>query len=61
MKADDLCDVCSFICDDVVAADNYEEAISFVLGEEKTVVFGSLYLAGDIRPLLIKQFKTKNN
>ncbi len=61
MKADDLCDVCSFICDDVVAADSYEEAISFVSGEEKTVVFGSLYLAGDIRPLLLKQYKTKNN
>ena len=61
MKAEDLREICRQICDDVLTADNYEEAIRFLLGEEKTVVFGSLYLAGDIRPLLIKQFKTKNN
>lgn len=61
MKAEELREICRQICDDVLAADNYEEAIRLLLGEEKTVVFGSLYLAGDIRPLLIKQFKTKNN
>ena len=61
MKAEDLREICRQICDDVLVADNYEEAIRLLLGEEKTVVFGSLYLAGDIRPLLIKQFKTKNN
>ncbi len=61
MKADDLRDVCKAICDDVSAADSYEQAINLVSGEEKIVAFGSLYLAGDIRPLLLKQFQTKNN
>lgn len=61
MKADDLRDVCRSVCDDVSAADSYEEAIKLISDQEKIIVFGSLYLAGDIRPLLIKQFKTKNN
>lgn len=61
MTAEDLKAVCLEICDEVFAADSYEAAIKSVEQEDKVIVFGSLYLAGDIRPLLIKHFQTKNN
>ncbi len=59
MTAEDLKTVCEAICDDVIAAESYEKAIELVKGEDKIIVFGSLYLAGDIRPLLLKHFQTK--
>lgn len=61
MTAEDLKSVCESICADVVAANSYEKAIELVKGEDKVIVFGSLYLAGDIRPLLLQHFKTKTN
>ncbi len=61
MSAEDLKVACESICDNVVASKSYEEAIELVENEDKIIVFGSLYLAGDIRPLLLKHFQTKNN
>ncbi len=61
MTAEDLKTVCESICDDVVAAESYEKAIELAKKDERIVVFGSLYLAGDIRPLLLQHFQTKNN
>ena len=61
MTAENLKTVCESICDDVVTADSYEKAIEIAKQSKKIIVFGSLYLAGDIRPLLLKHFKTKNN
>ena len=59
MTADGLKTVCESICYDVVAVESYAKAIELVTGEDKIIVFGSLYLAGDIRPLLLKHFQTK--
>lgn len=59
MSAEDLKSVCESVCEDVVAVDSYEKAIELLKCEEKIIVFGSLYLAGDIRPLLMKHFQTK--
>ncbi len=61
MTAEELKKVCESICDEVYAAQSYSEAIRLASNEEKIIVFGSLYLAGDIRPLLLKHFQTKNN
>lgn len=61
MKATELRELTRAVCDDAVAAESYEEALKLAEKSEKTVVFGSLYLAGDIRPLLIDRFATKNN
>ncbi len=61
MTAEELKTVCQSICDDVVVANNYEEAINIAKTDDQIVVFGSLYLAGDIRPLLPEHFQTKNN
>ena len=61
MTAEDLKTVCDSICDDVTAAKSYEEAISLAKSDDRIIVFGSLYLAGDIRPLLLQHFRTKNN
>ena len=61
MTAENLKTVCEGICDDVITADSYEKAIEIAKQSKKIIVFGSLYLAGDIRPLLLKHFKTKNN
>ena len=61
MTAEDLKTACELVCDNIVSAESYEEAISSAKLDEKIIVFGSLYLAGDIRPLLLQHFKTKNN
>lgn len=59
MEASELAEVCKNICDDVTAVDSYEEALKLAGADNTLVVFGSLYLAGDIRPLLLRQFSTK--
>ena len=58
MEADCLADLCRSICDDVTAVESYNKALDLVNGESTVVVFGSLYLAGDIRPMLLKHFST---
>ncbi len=59
MKAQALADLCCEICNDVIAVDSYENAIKEVENDNTVIVFGSLYLAGDIRPLLINKFRQK--
>lgn len=61
MEASALAELCRSICDDVTAAEDYVSAVEMTSGFNSVVVFGSLYLAGDIRPLLIERFATKNN
>lgn len=61
MSAEALRSVCESICVDVVAANSYKKAMELVMGEDEVIVFGSLYLAGDIRPLLLQHFQTKTN
>lgn len=62
MTSDDLSAVCKLYCADVQKAESYQQAIEIAVKENKPiVVFGSLYLAGDIRPLLLSRFTTKNN
>ena len=60
MKADDLEQVCNKFCPNTISAKDYTEAIekAFSFGKP-VIVFGSLYLAGDIRPLLLSHFATK--
>lgn len=59
MEADDLAILCGEFCDDVAVAESYEKAIDLVKEDTTVVVFGSLYLAGDIRPLLVARYSTK--
>lgn len=59
MTAEDLCEKCKDICDDVSVASDYQEAINLAKDCGTLIVFGSLYLAGDIRPILLQHFKTK--
>lgn len=59
MEADDLAILCKGICDNVTVAESYEKALELVKEDSKVIVFGSLYLAGDIRPLLIDRYSTK--
>ncbi len=59
MEADALAEICSSICEDVKTADSYENALDSAEDSNQLVVFGSLYLAGDIRPLLLKRFSTE--
>lgn len=61
MEASALAELCRKICDDVKTAEDYASALEMTSGFDSVVVFGSLYLAGDIRPLLIDRFATKNN
>ena len=56
MSAEELKNVCGNICDSVVAAENYKAALKLCENAKKHVVFGSLYLAGDIRPLLLEKY-----
>lgn len=57
MTAEALKTVCGEYCRSVSSADDYEEAILLAKSKNKPiVVFGSLYLSGDIRELLIKHF-----
>lgn len=59
MGAEDLALVCGKICDNVTVAESYEKALDLVKKDSKVIVFGSLYLAGDIRPLLLNRFRQK--
>lgn len=60
MTADELNEVCKSFCENVVTAKDYESAIALAKEQNKPIiVFGSLYLAGDIRPLLLSHFTTK--
>ena len=59
MEAQNLAGICRCICDDVTAAESYEEALKLAGSDSVLIVFGSLYLAGDIRPLLLRHFQTK--
>lgn len=62
MKADALQKVCSEFCANVISAENYAEAIEKAMSFGRPVIiFGSLYLAGDIRPILLSRFSTKEN
>lgn len=56
MSAEELKNVCGNICDSVVAAENYKAALKLCENAKKLVVFGSLYLAGDIRPMLLEKY-----
>lgn len=55
MSAEELKTVCENICKDVVVADSYDNAIN-LCNDENIIVFGSLYLSGDIRPKLIDKY-----
>ena len=59
MEGHDLAVLCGEICDNVIVAESYEKAIDLVKDDKMVIVFGSLYLAGDIRPLLLKYFRQK--
>ncbi len=62
MTAEGLKEVCGRYCENVIAVPNYESAISLAIEQKRPIiVFGSLYLAGDIRPLLLSHFSTKEN
>lgn len=62
MKANELKDVCRELFDSTDSAESYDEAVQKATAFNKPiVVFGSLYLAGDIRPVLISRFSTKDN
>lgn len=59
MRADELAELCKRLGANAIDTAGYSEAIEMALGTKKpVVVFGSLYLAGDIRPLLLKASKT---
>lgn len=53
MKADELCKIASAYCP-CIAADDFKSALDKTGGED-VVIFGSLYLASAIRPLLIEK------
>ena len=55
MKAVELCAKAQKYCE-CITAESLEEAIDLANGKP-LAVFGSLYLAGNIRPLLLKNFK----
>lgn len=59
MSAEDLAQMASSYIEDVTVADNYDTAIEIALkksGNKKPIfVFGSLYLAGAVRPKLISK------
>ena len=60
MTADALKEVCEKYCSSVETAKNYQEAIEKAKAKNRPIiVFGSLYLAGDIRPILLSHFATK--
>ncbi len=61
MSASDLKSLCEKYTESAREANDYESAISMAKAFNRPiVVFGSLYLAGDIRPLLLSHFATKN-
>ena len=62
MKAEELKNLCERFCKNTDFAESYDEAIKKAISYNKPiVVFGSLYLAGDIRQKLLTYFSTKNN
>lgn len=55
MSAEDLANVCKTLGVEAEAVADYKTAVTKALNKNKnTVVFGSLYLAGDIRPILLE-------
>ena len=57
ISAADLCEKCLKFCGNCTAAGDYNHALKLAKAENTPIiVFGSLYLAGDIRDLLIKSF-----
>ena len=59
MSANELAEICEGFCSDSVAANSYMEAISLAkMANKPIIVFGSLYLSSDIRPLLLNTDKT---
>ncbi len=62
MTSEELKTVCEQYCPSVVTAKDYKTAIDLAKQTNRPIiVFGSLYLAGDIRPLLLSHFSTKEN
>ncbi|MBQ5825549.1 MAG: bifunctional folylpolyglutamate synthase/dihydrofolate synthase [Clostridia bacterium] len=64
MSADELCKLASKYCDDCVAVERAEDAVSLALGEiddyDCLLVCGSLYLAGEVRMKLINYFSANS-
>ena len=61
MTAIELAHVCKNCGCDAMPAEGYDKAIEMALSYgAPLIVFGSLYLAGDIRPLLLSRFSTKD-
>lgn len=59
MKSEELAEACKEFCSDSVAAESYAKAIALAKEANKPIiVFGSLYLSSDIRPLLLNSDKT---
>ena len=56
LSADELCNKASKYCN-AVKAKNLQDAVNLVGDNSVTAVFGSLYLASKIRPLLFKKFR----
>lgn len=60
MSAVDLANLCNDLGVEAHAASSYENAITNALKENTaTVVFGSLYLAGDIYPILLQHLQNR--
>ena len=63
MTAEDLCSLIKPICKNVSACKSAEEAFELALSstkpEDALVVFGSLYLASEMRPIIIEKLNAK--
>ena len=61
MSAEELANTARAFCPDSCAANSMEEALALSLDgltdEDALIVCGSFYLAGELRPLLLEQFK----
>lgn len=53
MPAEQLAELASEFCGDVMAAESNEEAVKEALKSDAVVVCGSFYMAGEIRPILM--------
>lgn len=61
MSAEELARLCETLGVTAEAISDYRSAVKIALDDnEKTVVFGSLYLAGDIRPILLEKVSEKD-
>ncbi len=62
ISAEELCKMAEKYCDDVLSAESYdigiEQAIVKSAGQKPIFVFGSLYLAGALREMLISRFSS---